>query len=144
MSLSDLPNELSDRGIWWQVVGFAIAGCASVAILQIWDGSNCWAYRSFEIAVKDLYWMFVLPLAGLIEGVRKLFEKASEIRAAQRAKIREKGLEQGRKQGRKQALSQLRALLRDAPQDPTTGAITITLSQDAAADLLGEPPNDDA
>ena len=154
MSLSDLPNELSDRGIWWQVAGFAIAGCASVAILQIWDGSNCWAYRSFEIAVKDLYWMFVLPLAGLIEGVRKLFEKASEIRAAQRAKIREKGLEQGRKQGleqgreqgleqgRKQALSQLRALLRDAPQDPTTGAITIT--QEAAADLLGEPPNDDA
>ena len=166
MSLSDLPNELSDRGIWWQVVGFAIAGCASVAILQIWDGSNCWAYRSFEIAVKDLYWMFVLPLAGLIEGVRKLFEKASEIRAVQREKMvrraiekgleqgreqgleqgREQGLEQGREQGleqgRKQALSQLRALLRDAPQDPTTGAITIT--QEAAADLLGEPPNDDA
>ena len=56
MSLSDLPNELGERGIWWQVIGFAIAGCASVAILQIWEGSDFWAYRSFEIAVKNLYW----------------------------------------------------------------------------------------
>ena len=83
-----------------------------------------------------------------------MFEKASEIRAAQREKMvrraiekgREKGLEQGRvqglEQGRKQAWSQLRALLRDAPQDPVTGAITIT--QEAAAGLLGELPNDDA
>ena len=169
MSLSELPNELSERGIWWQVGGFAIAGCVSVAILQIWDGSGCWAYRSFEIAVKDLYWMFVLPLAGLIEGVRKLFEKASEIRAAQREKIWRRALEKGRAEGRQelraevrqevraevrqevraevrqevqqqvrqQVQSQFRALFRDAPEDPETGAITI--SRETRADLLGEP-----
>ena len=96
----------------------------------------------------------ILPLAGLIEGVRKLFEKASEIRAAQREKMvrraiekgREKGLEQGRvqgiEQGRKQAWSRFRALLRDAPQDPDTGAIMI--SPDAASDLLGDPSDGDA
>ena len=79
-----------------------------------------------------------------------MFEKASEIRAVQREKMvrraLEKGLKQGREQGleqgRKQAWSQLRALLRDAPQDPTTGAIII--SPDVAVGLLGEPPNDDA
>ena len=83
MSLSDLPSELGERGIWWQVAGFAIVGGVSVAVLQIWEGSNFWVYRSFEIAAKDLYWLFILPLAGAIEGARKMFEKASEIRAAQ-------------------------------------------------------------
>ncbi len=144
--LSDLPNELSDRGIWWQVGGFVIAGCVSVAILQIWDGSSYWAYRSFEIAVKDLYWMFVLPLAGLFEGVRKLFEKASEIRAAQREKIvrraLEKGHKQGHEQGHKQAMSQIRQLLRDGQKDPATGGVIIP--PEAAADLLGDPPDSDA
>ena len=136
--LSDLPNELSDRGIWWQVGGFVIAGCVSVAILQIWDGSNYWAYRSFEIAVKDLYWMFVLPLAGLFEGVRKLFEKASEIRAAQREKI----VRRAQEKGHKQAMSQIRQLLRDGQKDPATGGIIIP--PEAAADLLGDPPDSNA
>ena len=127
MNLSDLANELSERGIWWQVGGFTITGCVSVAILQIWEGSDFWAYRSFEIAVKDLYWLFILPLAGLIEGVRKLFEKASEIRAAQRAKIRERG----REEGRKEALAEVRARLHSAAEqfqqkDPATGAPILT------------------
>lgn len=136
MSLSDLPSELGERGIWWQVIGFAIAGCISVAILQIWDGSDFRAYRSFQIAVKDLYWLFVLPLAGVIEGARKMFEKASEIRAAQRAKIwqrglnrgREEGRKEGREEGREEALNEMRNLLRSqsVSTDPETGAITLT------------------
>ena len=158
MSLSDLPNELSERGIWWQVVGFTIAGCASVAILQIWEGSDFWAYRSFEIAVKDLYWLFVLPLAGAIEGVRKMFEKASEIRAAQRAKIRERGRreghqagrregrQEGRKEGRQEALALIRNTLNStaASEDPATGAITLTLTREELAALTGESANSDA
>ena len=150
MSLSELPNELSERGIWWQVGGFAIAGCASVAVLQIWEGSDFWAYRSFEIAVKDLYWMFVLPLAGLFEGVRKLFEKASEIRAAQREKMfrkahakgrkegRTEGHTEGHKEGREEALAGVRSRLQSAAikKDPATG--TITLSPEDLEYLLGE------
>ena len=154
MSLSELPNELSERGIWWQVGGFAIAGCASVAVLQIWEGSDFWAYRSFEIAVKDLYWMFVLPLAGLFEGVRKLFEKASEIRAAQREKMlrkahakgrkegrmegRKEGHTEGRKEGHTEALAGVRSRLQSAAinKDPATG--TITLSPEDLEYLLGE------
>ena len=138
MSLSELPNELSERGIWWQVGGFAIAGCASVAVLQIWEGSDFWAYRSFEIAVKDLYWMFVLPLAGLFEGVRKMFEKASEIRAAQREKMLHKAHAKGRKEGREEALAGMRSRLQSAAikKDPDTG--TITLSPEDLEYLLGE------
>ena len=40
MNLSELPNELSERGIWWHVVVFAIVGFVSLAILQIWEGSD--------------------------------------------------------------------------------------------------------
>lgn len=139
MSLSDLPNELGERGIWWQVVGFAITGCTSVAILQIWDGSDFWTYRSFEIAVKDLYWLFVLPLAGAIEGVRKMFEKASEIRAAQRAKIVERALNRGRRE----ALAEIRTRLQSPtiPKDPESGAIILT--PEDVDSLLGEGSGDD-
>ena len=156
MNLSELPNELSERGIWWHVVGFAIAGFVGVAILQIWEGSDFWAYRSFEIGAKDLYWLFILPLAGLIEGVRKLFEKASEIRAAQRAKIRERGLRQGREEGRREGrqegreegreeiLTKVRELLQNptVSKDPETGALTLT-SEDIVF-LLGESTDPDA
>ncbi len=139
MNLSDLANELSERGIWWQVGGFAITGCVSVAILQIWDGSDFWAYRSFEIAVKDLYWLFILPLAGLIEGVRKMFEKASEIRAAQRAKIRERG----RREGREEIRTKVRELLQNPAisKDPETGVITLT--PEDVAFLFSEPADPD-
>ena len=158
MSLSDLPNELGERGIWWQVVGFAIAGCISVAILQIWDGSDFWAYRSFEIAVKDLYWLFVLPLAGVIEGARKVFEKASEIRAAQRAKIWQRGLDRGREQGlkegreagreegREEALAKIRSRLQDSDvsRDPESGRVTLTLTPEDVNLLLGSSADTDS
>lgn len=64
----------------------------------------------------------------------KLFERASDIRAAQRAKIVRRAHEKGRQQAR----SQIRALLRDAPRgrDPETGEITITISRELRAELL--------
>ncbi len=109
-----------------------------------------WVYRSFEIAAKDLYWLFVLPLAGAFEGARKMFEKASEIRAAQRAKIMERALDRGRKEGRKagreQAMEEIRdRLLQAAEQfqqrDPQTGAIILT--PEVMEYLLGETPDTD-
>ena len=147
MSLSDLPSELGERGIWWHVAGFAIVGGVSVAVLQIWEGSDFWVYRSFEIATKDLYWLFVLPLAGVIEGARKMFEKASEIRAAQRAKMMERALtrgrREGREEGRKEGREELRKRLRKAADqfrqtDPETGAVTFTLTPEDVDILLGE------
>lgn len=85
-----------------------------------------------------------------------LFERASDIRAAQREKIWRRGLEKGRAEGRQegrqelqqlqQLQSQFRALLRDAlrDQDPATGVITITISDELMAELFGEPADGDA
>ena len=81
MQASELPSELSERGIWWQVGGFTLTGCLCVAILAEFAGSEARAYLYFEIAVTKVYWAFVIPLAGLFDGVRKLFEKRSASRA---------------------------------------------------------------
>ena len=149
MSLSDMPNELAERGIWWQVVGFAVVGAASVAVLQVWEGADFWLYRSFEIAAKDLYWLFVLPLAGMFEGARKMFEKASEIRAAQRAKMVARALDRGRKEGRKEGreavMEEVRSRLQSSATytDPETGAITFTLTPEDHTFLLGQAADDD-
>ena len=67
MSLSELPSELSERGIWWQVAGFTIVALVSLAILAEFSGSDLRAYRYLEIAATKLYWAFIIPLGGLFE-----------------------------------------------------------------------------
>ena len=76
----------------------------------------------------------------------KLFERASDIRAAQREKMWRRAVEKGRAESRQefqqlqQFQSQIRALLRDAPRgrDPETGAPTIIISRELRAALLDE------
>ena len=119
MQASELPSELSERGIWWQVGGFTLTGCLCVAILAEFAGSEAKAYLYFEIAVTKVYWAFVIPLAGLFDGVRKLFEKRSAIRA----KIRQQGVEQGRRQERRRIRETLR---RFGTRDEASGAVTLT------------------
>ena len=80
MSTLNKTNDSSERGIGFQAVGFAVVGCASVAILQI--GSESWAYQSFETAATRLYWAFVVPLAALFDWGRKMFETRKAIRDA--------------------------------------------------------------
>ena len=131
MSLSELPSELSERGIWWQVAGFTIVALISLAILAEFSGSDLRAYRYLEIAATKLYWAFIIPLGGLFEGARKMFEKASEIRAAQRAKMQERwtrvGREEGRKEARKEAASRLEeAVERFGTQQGGEKVLTIT------------------
>ena len=72
-----------------------------------------------------------------------MFEKASEIRAAQRAKMVAKAMERGRKEGRKEA-AKLRDLLKSSvvSKDPETGAVTLTLNPQDANLLLGETTDD--
>ena len=114
MSLSELPNELSERGIWWQVAGFTIVAFVSLAVLAEFSGSDVRAYRYLEIAATKLYWAFIIPLGGLFEGVRRMFEKASEIRAAQRAKMRERWTREGRREGRQEARKEVSSRLQEA------------------------------
>ncbi len=113
MRSSDLPNELIDRGIYWQVGGFSLAAVASVAILAEFSGSELRAFIYFEIAVTKLYWALVIPLAGLFDGARKMFEKMSDIRA----KRRQRWLDEGRRQERDRMRAELQRLAADLPQE---------------------------
>ena len=129
MRSSDLPNELIDRGIYWQVGGFTLAAVASVAILAEFSGSELRAFIYFEIAVTRLYWALVIPLAGLFDGARKMFEKMSDIRAKRRQRWLDEGRREGHQEGRRQERERIRAELR---------RLGVTLPQEAIDYLEGK------
>ena len=97
MTTSSSREHSSERGIEFQAVGFAIVGCASVAILQICSESSSWAFQSFETSVSRLYWAFVVPLAALFDWGRRMFETRKAIREAAIEKAVEKAVEKERK-----------------------------------------------
>ena len=138
MSPSELPSELSERGIWWQVAGFAIVALVSLAVLAEFSGSDIRAYRYLEIAATKLYWAFIIPLGGLFEGVRKMFERASEIRAAQRAKMQERWTRRGREEGRKEVASRMQEAY-DRFGIEQNGVMTLPNTPEVEQFLFGEP-----
>ncbi len=141
MRASELPSELSERGIWWQVAGFTIVGCVSIAVLEEFAGSDIRAFQYFETAVTRLYWAFVIPLAGLFDGGRKLFEKRSEIRRAVREKIRE----EGRQEGRRDEVQRVRKLLRSVVvRDDATGSSNFSVTPEELETLLNGDVDDAA
>ena len=136
-----MPKELSDRGIWWQVAGFTIVFLSSLAVLVEFEGADARAYRYLETAIKGPYWALAISLAGLFEGVRRMFEKASEIRAAYREKLVAKTMAKGRKAG----IAEHSDLLREAyrrfgvEQD---GAMTLPLTPEVEQFLFGSNNSD--
>ena len=89
----EAAGSTSERGIGWQALGFAVVGCAGVAILELWSESGSWVYQSFETAVTRLYWAFVVPLAALFDWGRRMFETRQEIRKAAFEKAVKKAVE---------------------------------------------------
>ena len=65
-----------------------------------------------------MYWANVFALIGLFEGVRKVFERVSDIRARYRAqavkRATERGLKQGREEGREEGRERQRERRREA------------------------------
>ena len=98
---SQATGPLGDRGVGWQATGFALTGIACLALLKVFDGSDSDLYQWFEAASVDLYWAFVVPLAALFDGGRKLFEKGQAIREAQKARMIKRALEKEHKRIRK-------------------------------------------
>ena len=86
----ELPSELIDRGVAWQVVGFAILGIAATSALAIYSETDTLTFRFFEVATTKINWAFVPTVAFIIDRSRKMFERRSEIRAAVRREVREK------------------------------------------------------
>lgn len=99
MALSDLPGELVERGVWWHIAGFAIVSAVSTAVLVEFQGSETRAYQYLDTACKTMYWANVFALIGLFEGMRRMFEKASELRARYREQAERKAEERGMKRG---------------------------------------------
>ena len=102
-------GALADRGVGWQASGFALTGIACLAILRVFDGSSSWQYEWFEAASVRLYWAFIVPLAALFDGGRKLFEKGKAIREAQKARMVEKARREGEKKERARIMKELEA-----------------------------------
>ena len=125
----ELPAELVDRGIYWQVGGFTLVAVASTAILAEFAGSDSRGFLYFEIAVTNLYWALVIPLAGLFDGGRKLFEKMSDYRARRERKWLEEGRQEGRKEGRNEERERIREEMQRHG---------VALTPEAAAILFGE------
>ena len=101
---------LSDRGIAVQAWGFAIVGCASVAVLRLFSGSDYALYEWFDTAATRLYWAFVVPLAALFDWGRTMFAKGKAIREAKKAEILAKATQEARQQMAKRSNANLRSL----------------------------------
>ena len=144
MKASEVPRQMADRGVWWHVVGFAIAGAICLVILEEFAGSDAMAYRYFETTIDRLYWALAVVLAGLIDRGRHMFETRMQIRRAARAKVREEGRREGRKEGRQEGRTEgrrdaLDALRRHAVRDEATGRIVLELTPEVEAALLNGP-----
>ena len=96
----ELPPELIDRGVVWQVVGFAILGVAATSALAIYSDLDTLTFRFFEVATTKLNWAFVPTVAYIVDRSRKMFERKSEIRATARLEVLEKARKEGLEQGR--------------------------------------------
>ena len=109
MQQTDIRTQgtLADRGIGWQATGFTLTGVACLAILKSYDGSDFWLYQWFETASVDLYWSFLVPLAALFDGGRKLFEKGKAIREAQKARMVAKARREGQEKERERIRKEL-------------------------------------
>ena len=95
MQIEEITLSLKERGVVWQAVGFAVFGTASLAALSVYSDSHHWIITTYRTAATELNWAYIAIIALAIEGVRKVFEKATEIRRRYSeqadAKAREKG-----------------------------------------------------
>ena len=108
MQIEEFTSTLEERGFWWQAIGFGLIGAVSVSVLSIYSDSHDTMIEVYRLAATQVQWAFVAPIVAVVERIRKMFEKKSEIRRMAReeviAKAEERGLEQGLERGLEQGL----------------------------------------
>ena len=113
MQMEEITLALRERGAVWQAVGFAALGAASTSVLSVYSDSDHWIMSTYRIGATQQQWAFLAIIALAIEGVRTMFEKATEIRrrysAKADAKAEAKGEARGRDEGRQEERERFRA-----------------------------------
>ncbi len=125
MQVEEITLNLKQRGAVWQAVGFAVVGTATAVALWVYSGSDHWIVGTYRLAATQINWAYFGIIALAIEGVRIVFEKATEIRRRYSAKAdakakaegreegvtvgRELGREEGREEGEREALARVRS-----------------------------------
>ena len=108
MQIEEFTSTLEERGFWWQAIGFGLIGAVSVSVLSIYSDSHDTMIEVYRLAATQVQWAFVAPIVAVVERIRKMFERKSEIRRMAReeviAKAEERGLEQGLERGLEQGL----------------------------------------
>lgn len=104
-SSNEVPFKLNERGILWQIAGFAIVGVATTSTLAIYSDVNVLPFRFLEIATTKLSWAFVPAVAFMIDRSREMFRTDTEIREAARRKV----LERGKREEKERIRSELEA-----------------------------------
>ena len=99
MQIEEITSALRERGAVWQAVGFAALGAASTAALSVYSDSDHWIISTYRIGATQQQWAFFAIIALAIEGVRTVFEKATEIRRRYSAKADAKAKAKGRNEG---------------------------------------------
>lgn len=107
-----LREELGERGIVWQVVGFATVGIVATSALALYSGVDNVPLRFLDVATSKLSWAFVPTLAFILDGSREMFKKRSDIRKEARQEVRERFRNEGIAVGEKMAEERLRDRLK--------------------------------
>ncbi len=117
MQIEDITSSLKQRGAVWQAIGFAVVGTATAATLWVYSDSDHWIVGTYRLAATQINWAYFGIIALAIEGVRIVFQKATEIRrrysARADAKAEAKGLVRGREEGFDQGREEGRELGRE-------------------------------
>lgn len=93
MTIEGLNSALEERGVVWQGSGFALVGAVSLPLLWVYSEADHWSIGIYRLAVTELNWAFVIALALVIEGIRKMFETRTAIRRAARERYISKEVE---------------------------------------------------
>ena len=107
-----LRDELRERGIAWQIVGFAAVGIVATSVLALYSGVDSVPLRFLDVATSKLSWAFVPTLAFALDRSRYMFERRFDIRRKVRQEVRERFRNEGIAIGEKKAEEKLRDLLK--------------------------------
>ena len=109
MSIEEITSTLEERGVIWQAVGFALIGAGSLLMLSVYSEADHKSIGVLRLAVTQLHWAFVVAIALVIEGVRRMFETKTEIRKA----ARRKAIEKAERRGAQLVLDRTKLVLRE-------------------------------